>query len=73
MQERADTTINGHAIGSNTSALCVFLNKPFPHCYCLNISGSNIPKILIYCADKFRQCTIYRQNIEFDEDRKLHE
>jgi hypothetical protein len=38
---------------------CMFLNAPFPECYCMNIRSTNITKILNFCADAYQSCQIY--------------
>lgn len=43
-------------------ALCSFLKKPFPECYCMHMSSMNIPKILEFCAGDFTLCRIYRHH-----------
>ena len=40
---------------------CVFLKKPFTDCYCMNLSSSNISKMLAFCTGDFPACPIYRQ------------
>lgn len=39
--------------------VCKFLRKPFPGCYCRNISSMSIPKIISVCGGEFRLCPIY--------------
>jgi len=41
---------------------CIFLAKPFDNCYCMNISSSNIPKMLALCIGDYRSCAIYRRH-----------
>ena len=38
---------------------CVYLSKPFPECYCLNMTSFKIFKMLAYCNGDFRFCVIY--------------
>jgi hypothetical protein len=40
---------------------CVYLQKPFPDCYCMNLSSLNIPKVLAFCNRAYRSCPIYCQ------------
>jgi len=40
---------------------CAFLRHPFPDCYCLNISGAKIPRMVEYCAGDFASCQIFRR------------
>jgi hypothetical protein len=40
--------------------MCLFLTNPSPDCYCMNITGRNIAKIVALCADDYRACPIYR-------------
>jgi len=42
------------------SDMCLFLTNPSPDCYCMNITGRNIAKIIALCADDYRACPIYR-------------
>ncbi|BCS55087.1 hypothetical protein GSbR_18680 [Geobacter sp. SVR] len=43
---------------------CKHLKKPFPECYCMNISSIKIAKILSYCASDYESCHIYRTRNE---------
>jgi len=43
-----------------TEAMCAVLDDPEPDCYCLNLTGPNIPKAVQYCLKDFRQCPIYK-------------
>jgi hypothetical protein len=43
---------------------CVFLQKPFRECYCMNMTSSNIRKMLSFCIGDFRSCVIYRKESE---------
>jgi len=40
---------------------CRFLRHPFPDCYCLNISGAKIPRMIEYCVGDFGSCQVYRR------------
>lgn len=44
--------------------MCRFLKKPFPQCYCMNISGRNIHNLLTFCAEDYASCRIYRSMTE---------
>lgn len=55
---------------------CRYLRDPFPRCYCINITGATIPKILAHCSSgDFTSCRIYidrihrnrPQNVELTE------
>lgn len=43
---------------------CVFLQNPFPECYCMNMTSSNIRKMLSFCIGDFRSCVIYRKETD---------
>ncbi len=52
--------VNGtQLVVPSVSSGCVFLKKPFPECYCMNLTSSNIPRILMYCDRGFQSCQIY--------------
>jgi hypothetical protein len=46
-----------------TLRACIFLQKPFPECYCMNMTSSNIRKMLSFCIGDFRSCCVYRKEI----------
>lgn len=45
--------------GAYEAQVCRFMSKPFPGCYCRNISSMSIPKIISVCGEGFRSCPIY--------------
>ncbi|WP_305732295.1 hypothetical protein [Trichlorobacter ammonificans] len=47
-------------IAERAALMCRFLKAPFPECYCMNISSKNIQKMLLFCADDYAACSIYR-------------
>ncbi len=51
------------AASANQQQACVHLIKPFPDCYCMNLSSSNIRKMLTFCTGDFRSCPIYGQKL----------
>jgi len=54
---------SGHTEGGSVP-MCRFLKKPFPQCYCMNISGRNIHNLLTFCAEDYASCRIYRSMTE---------
>lgn len=38
---------------------CIFLQHPFADCYCMNITSSNIRKMLAFCTGEYRSCLVY--------------
>lgn len=42
-------------------AMCRFVKKPFPECYCFDITSRKIPHIVDFCIDDSASCPIYRQ------------
>ena len=52
-----------HLEGAPLPGLCPFLRHPFPECYCLNISGAKIPRILEYCDGNFTSCQVYGNRV----------
>jgi hypothetical protein len=44
-----------------TPLLCEYAVMPFADCFCLNISGSSIPKIAKYCMDESSDCPVYEK------------
>ncbi len=67
MRTRVDVANDSEFADHNLSPLCVFMEKPFPECYCLNISSQKIPKMLTFCAGEYTSCAVYRQKNETDE------
>jgi hypothetical protein len=45
---------------------CIFLSKPFPECYCTNMTSFKIFKMLAYCSGNFKMCTIYCNKVEMN-------
>jgi len=45
--------------GTALPKVCPFLRHPFPDCYCLNISGAKIPRIIEYCNGSFTSCQVF--------------
>jgi hypothetical protein len=43
-----------------TGSLCSFVSTPFPECYCRQLTGRNIVKVVSFCAADFRACPVYR-------------
>lgn len=41
---------------------CIFLQKPFPDCFCMNLSSANIGKMLAFCTGDFHACLVYCQH-----------
>ena len=46
---------------------CIYLQKPFAGCYCMNISSFNISKMLAFCTGDFRSCPMFCRAIEENE------
>jgi len=59
MKNHLNTTHDFDDLDQLAYRMCHFLNQPFPECYCLNMSGMNIPKILEFCNGGFKLCPIY--------------
>jgi hypothetical protein len=58
--------MNMHKSDKNTNIdqkplLCEYAVMPFADCFCLNISGSSIPKIAKYCMEQNSGCPIYER------------
>lgn len=51
--------IKDRSAAATQAQVCKFLRKPFPGCYCRNISSMSIPKIISVCGGEFRYCPIY--------------
>ena len=59
--------------GTGVPKVCPFLSRPFSECYCLNISGANIPRIIEYCNGNFTGCWVYCRWIRQDKSAQEHE
>jgi len=46
---------------------CPFVKKPFPDCYCFNLTSRNIDTAIVYCGNKFKECEIYKNNFYLKE------
>jgi hypothetical protein len=42
--------------------LCPYFTRPFPDCYCTDITSLKIPFVLRYCNGNQLTCDIYRRN-----------
>lgn len=51
---------------SNPTApyLCEYANHPFDDCYCRVVNGRTVPNIVLYCMERFRECPIYRKQLQ---------
>lgn len=49
--------------------MCCFLSNPYPDCYCMNITGRKISKMVQLCADDYKSCSIYRSKAGSHPDR----
>ena len=58
MDERNDTLES-----SDRSYPCRYALEPFEDCYCRNINGKSIPKIVLYCINDYRLCPVYRRRV----------
>jgi hypothetical protein len=67
MQMKTGEMIMNNAKAPDLQHACIFLQKPFADCYCMNISSSNISKMLAFCTGDFRSCPIYCQFAEENE------
>jgi len=47
--------------------MCPVLGRLEPDCYCLNLSGPNVPNAVKYCLKDFRRCPIYKRYLEKPE------
>ncbi|GFO55140.1 hypothetical protein GMSM_21470 [Geomonas sp. Red276] len=47
---------------ARTRMVCDYLPRPFPDCYCMNISSSTIGKMLTYCIGNFPSCPVYQEH-----------
>jgi hypothetical protein len=56
-----DRAADAPAAVSGHPRVCPFLRHPFPDCYCMNISGAKIPRMVEYCAGNYRACQVYRR------------
>ena len=46
---------------SDRSYLCRYALEPFEDCYCSNLTGKSIPRIVLYCMNDYRLCPVYRR------------
>ena len=52
---------------NNREEMCPVLDRPEPDCYCLNLTGPNIPKAVQFCLKDFRRCPIYKPYLDMPE------
>jgi hypothetical protein len=64
-----DGTIQAESGALPAPDLCRFLSNPHPDCYCMNITGRKISKIVQLCADDYKSCSIYRSRTASHPDR----
>lgn len=50
-----------------THYLCEYSRKPFEECFCRQITGRTVPKIALFCMERFRECPVYRKQAPGDE------
>jgi len=48
---------------SDNSYQCRYCHEPFENCYCSNINGKSIPKVVQYCMNDYRMCPVYRERV----------
>ena len=63
MEKETDSTSRIEA-DADAGMLCRFVKDPFPECYCMNITGRKICKMLAFCSADYRSCSIYRDKTE---------
>ncbi|AJE02606.1 hypothetical protein GPICK_03770 [Geobacter pickeringii] len=48
--------------------VCIYLQHPFDDCYCMNITGATIPRLLDYCVGDFGSCPIFRKRHRHEKE-----
>lgn len=43
---------------------CIFLEKPFADCYCMNLASCNVRKMVDFCIGDFGSCEVYRRHAD---------
>lgn len=64
METEAESTSRREASADADHTLCRFVRDPFPECYCMNLTGRTIGKMLLFCSADYRSCSIYRGKAE---------
>jgi hypothetical protein len=64
VDQDSHSTDPAEADAGKSFELCRFLKHPFPDCYCVNLTGRKITKVVAFCAGDYQACSIFRSKVE---------